>query len=104
MQCGTVLSCVIASFFLHPVTHLDPAWIAIMGAVWLLVAFDMHHCHEVCTCHVHASCTPLCTPLARLLHASVTLLVALDMHDWLEVRTRELATWHVREMEICHGT
>jgi hypothetical protein len=24
------------------VTHLDPAWIAIMGAVWLLVAFDKH--------------------------------------------------------------
>lgn len=23
-----------------------PAGIAIMGAVWLLVAFDMHHCHE----------------------------------------------------------
>lgn len=22
------------------------AGIAIMGAVWLLVAFDMHHCHE----------------------------------------------------------
>jgi len=46
IKCGVVLSCVIASFFLHPVTHLDPAWIAIMGAVWLLVAFDMHHCHE----------------------------------------------------------
>mmetsp|Transcript_27974 Transcript_27974/g.54629 ORF Transcript_27974/g.54629 Transcript_27974/m.54629 type:complete len:872 (-) Transcript_27974:555-3170(-) len=46
IKCGVVLSCVIASFFLHPVTHLDPAWVAIMGAVWLLVAFDMHHCHE----------------------------------------------------------
>ena len=48
IKCGTVLACVITSFFLHPFTHLDPAWIAIMGAVWLLVAFDMHHCHEVC--------------------------------------------------------
>jgi Na+/H+ antiporter NhaD/arsenite permease-like protein len=46
IKCGTVLTCVIISFFLHPVTHLDPAWVAIMGAVWLLVAFDMHHCHE----------------------------------------------------------
>uniref|UniRef100_A0A7S0HFN8 Citrate transporter-like domain-containing protein n=1 Tax=Hanusia phi TaxID=3032 RepID=A0A7S0HFN8_9CRYP len=46
IKCGVVLGCVICSFFLHPVTHLDPAWIAIMGAVWLLVAFDMHHCHE----------------------------------------------------------
>jgi len=46
IKCGVVLACVIMSFFLHPVTHLDPAWIAIMGAVWLLVAFDMHHCHE----------------------------------------------------------
>lgn len=34
IKCGVVLSCVIMSFFLHPVTHLDPAWIAIMGAVW----------------------------------------------------------------------
>jgi len=46
IKCSVVLGCVIASFFLHPVTHLDPAWISIMGAVWLLVAFDMHHCHE----------------------------------------------------------
>lgn len=31
------------------VGDLAPLWragIAIMGAVWLLVAFDMHHCHE----------------------------------------------------------
>ncbi len=53
IKCGVVLACVIMSFFLHPVTHLDPAWIAIMGAVWLLVAFDMHHCHEVAS-RLHA--------------------------------------------------
>lgn len=46
IKCGTVLGCVMVSFFLNPFTHLDPAWIAVMGAVWLLVAFDMHHCHE----------------------------------------------------------
>jgi len=46
VKCGAVLACVISSFFLHPVTHFDPAWVAILGAVWLLVAFDMHHCHE----------------------------------------------------------
>jgi len=28
--------------FWFAVTHLDPAWIAIMGSVWLLVAFDKH--------------------------------------------------------------
>ena len=39
------------------------------------------------------------TPLARLVHASVTLLVALDMHAWHEVGSCELATWHVREIE-----
>lgn len=46
IKCGVVLGCVILSFFLHSYSHLDPAWISIMGAIWLLVAFDMHHCHE----------------------------------------------------------
>ena len=74
IKCGVVLACVIMSFFLHPLTHLDPAWIAIMGAVWLLVAFDMHHCHEVpsrlhacglhkclcCTCAALSQVAPMC--------------------------------------------
>mmetsp|Transcript_19342 Transcript_19342/g.30246 ORF Transcript_19342/g.30246 Transcript_19342/m.30246 type:complete len:284 (+) Transcript_19342:245-1096(+) len=46
VKCGVVLGCVILAFFMHPITHLDPAWISILGAIWLLVAFDMHHCHE----------------------------------------------------------
>jgi len=46
VKCGSVLACVISSFFLHPLTHFDPSWVAILGAVWLLIAFDMHHCHE----------------------------------------------------------
>ena len=46
IKCSVVLTCVIVSFFLHPLTHLDPAWVAIMGAVWLLCAFDLHHCHD----------------------------------------------------------
>lgn len=25
IKCGVVLACVIMSFFLHPITHLDPA-------------------------------------------------------------------------------
>eukprot|EP00282_Hemiselmis_andersenii_P021076 CAMPEP_0172043706 /NCGR_PEP_ID=MMETSP1041-20130122/26406_1 /TAXON_ID=464988 /ORGANISM="Hemiselmis andersenii, Strain CCMP439" /LENGTH=837 /DNA_ID=CAMNT_0012702151 /DNA_START=40 /DNA_END=2553 /DNA_ORIENTATION=+ len=46
VKCGVVLGCVILCFFLHPVTHVDPAFVSILGAVWLLIAFDMHHCHE----------------------------------------------------------
>eukprot|EP00282_Hemiselmis_andersenii_P008207 CAMPEP_0114164598 /NCGR_PEP_ID=MMETSP0043_2-20121206/30753_1 /TAXON_ID=464988 /ORGANISM="Hemiselmis andersenii, Strain CCMP644" /LENGTH=410 /DNA_ID=CAMNT_0001261269 /DNA_START=156 /DNA_END=1388 /DNA_ORIENTATION=- len=46
VKCSMVLFCVVISFFLHAATHLDPAWIAIMGAVWLLIAFDKHRCHE----------------------------------------------------------
>jgi Na+/H+ antiporter NhaD/arsenite permease-like protein len=55
VKCGAVLACVISSFFLHPLTHFDPAWVAILGAIWLLVVFDMHHCHEA----LHGSPTPL---------------------------------------------
>lgn len=42
IKCSVVLGCVILCFFLHPVTHVDPAFVAILGAVWLLVAFDLH--------------------------------------------------------------
>ena len=34
IKCGVVLACVISCFFLHPITHLEPAWVSIMGAVW----------------------------------------------------------------------
>ncbi|ELV11272.1 P protein [Tupaia chinensis] len=45
VKCLAVLSFVIASFFLNsfvPGLHLDLGWIAILGAIWLLILADIH--------------------------------------------------------------
>ncbi|XP_017363990.1 P protein isoform X1 [Cebus imitator] len=44
-KCLTVLGCVIFMFFLNsfvPGIHLDLGWIAILGAIWLLILADIH--------------------------------------------------------------
>nr|XP_009664683.1 PREDICTED: P protein [Struthio camelus australis] len=45
IKCLTVLGCVILMFFLNsfvPGIHLDLGWIAMLGAIWLLVLADIH--------------------------------------------------------------
>ncbi|KAM6419960.1 P protein [Pluvialis apricaria] len=45
VKCLTVLGCVILMFFLNsfvPGIYLDLGWIAILGAIWLLVLADIH--------------------------------------------------------------
>lgn len=42
LQAGSVLGVCILMFFLHPVTHLDPAYTACFGAVLLLLQVDHH--------------------------------------------------------------
>jgi len=42
IRSGVVLSACIFMFFLHPVTHLDPAYIACFGAVLLLLMSEHH--------------------------------------------------------------
>ncbi|NXW30282.1 P protein, partial [Phaetusa simplex] len=45
IKCLTVLGCVILMFFLNsfvPGIYLDLGWIAILGAIWLLVLADIH--------------------------------------------------------------
>ncbi|NWI30268.1 P protein, partial [Sula dactylatra] len=45
IKCLTVLGCVILMFFLNsfvPGVYLDLGWIAILGAIWLLVLADIH--------------------------------------------------------------
>ena len=39
---GTILILVVLNFFLHPVTHIAVSWIAIVGAVVMLLATDRH--------------------------------------------------------------
>ncbi|XP_010127757.1 PREDICTED: P protein-like, partial [Chlamydotis macqueenii] len=45
IKCLTVLGCVILMFFLNsfvPGIYLDLGWIAMLGAIWLLVLADIH--------------------------------------------------------------
>uniref|UniRef100_A0A669PMY5 OCA2 melanosomal transmembrane protein n=1 Tax=Phasianus colchicus TaxID=9054 RepID=A0A669PMY5_PHACC len=45
IKCLTVLGCVILMFFINsfvPGVYLDLGWIAILGAIWLLVLADIH--------------------------------------------------------------
>ncbi|KAM6292552.1 P protein [Porphyrio hochstetteri] len=45
IKCLTVLGCVILTFFLNsfvPGIYLDLGWIAMLGAIWLLVLADIH--------------------------------------------------------------
>ena len=39
---GTILILVIVNFFLHPITHVAVSWIALVGAVLMLLATDRH--------------------------------------------------------------
>eukprot|EP00928_Gymnodinium_smaydae_P020959 TRINITY_DN18118_c0_g1_i3.p1 TRINITY_DN18118_c0_g1~~TRINITY_DN18118_c0_g1_i3.p1 ORF type:complete len:564 (-),score=65.70 TRINITY_DN18118_c0_g1_i3:30-1586(-) len=51
IKASAVLSACILLFFLHPVTHLDPAYVACWGAVLLLIMAD-HHDFEYAIAHV----------------------------------------------------
>ena len=43
---GTILVLVIINFFLHPLTHIAVSWIALVGAVVMLLATDRHELEE----------------------------------------------------------
>ena len=43
---GTILVLVIVNFFLHPITHIAVSWIALVGAVVMLLATDRHELEE----------------------------------------------------------
>ena len=43
---GTILVLVIINFFLHPITHIAVSWIALGGAVVMLLATDRHELEE----------------------------------------------------------
>jgi len=43
---GAVLALVILGFFLHPLIHLDVAWVALIGAVIMLLVSDRHELEE----------------------------------------------------------
>jgi Na+/H+ antiporter NhaD/arsenite permease-like protein len=43
---GTILILVILNFFLHPITHIAVSWIALVGALMMLLATDRHELEE----------------------------------------------------------
>lgn len=43
---GVILFLVIINFFLHPITHIAVSWIALVGAVVMLLATDRHELEE----------------------------------------------------------
>ncbi|MEL0330586.1 MAG: ArsB/NhaD family transporter [Candidatus Poseidoniales archaeon] len=43
---GFILILVIVNFFLHPITHIAVSWIALVGAVVMLLATDRHELEE----------------------------------------------------------
>ena len=43
---GVILFLVIINFFLHPITHIAVSWIALVGAVIMLLATDRHELEE----------------------------------------------------------
>ncbi len=43
---GFILALVILNFFLHPITHIAVSWIALVGAVLMLLATDRHELEE----------------------------------------------------------
>lgn len=43
---GSILVLVIINFFLHPITHIAVSWIALVGAVLMLLATDRHELEE----------------------------------------------------------
>ena len=46
MTSGIILGLVILGFFLHPVTHMPVSWIALGGAVFMLLATNRHDLEE----------------------------------------------------------
>ena len=44
IRTGVMLTCVILGFFLHPVTHIDPVFVAIPGAI---AVFFLDNSHDV---------------------------------------------------------
>ena len=51
-----VTSGVILGFLLHPLHHLDPAWIALLGAILLCVFSEPHEVHELLHVSVDSKC------------------------------------------------
>ncbi len=43
---GSILVLVVLNFFLHPITHIAVSWIALFGAVLMLLATDRHDLEE----------------------------------------------------------
>ena len=43
---GTILALVVLNFFLHPITHIAVSWIALVGAVLMLLATDRHELEQ----------------------------------------------------------
>ena len=43
---GTILVLVVVNFFLHPITHIAVSWIALIGAVVMLLATDRHELEQ----------------------------------------------------------
>ena len=43
---GTILVLVVLNFFLHPITHIAVSWIALIGAVVMLLATDRHELEQ----------------------------------------------------------
>tara|TARA_Y100000766_G_scaffold259556_1_gene248620 strand:- start:1720 stop:3540 length:1821 start_codon:yes stop_codon:yes gene_type:complete len=43
---GAILTLVVLNFFLHPITHIAVSWIALVGAVVMLLATDRHELEQ----------------------------------------------------------
>ena len=46
MRSGIILSLVILGFFLHPILHIPVSWVALVGAVAMLLVTDRHELEE----------------------------------------------------------
>jgi len=46
VKAGLMLCCVILGFFLHPVSHIDPVFVAIPGAIFIFLVDDRHDVEE----------------------------------------------------------
>jgi len=48
-KAGVVLGAVLLLFFLHPLHHVDTAWVAVVGALGLMIVSTPHELHHVFT-------------------------------------------------------
>ena len=46
LRTGLVFGSVIILLFLHPVHHKDAAWVAVIGAIFIMVASTPHELHH----------------------------------------------------------